>query len=129
MSINQTDDIDKITYIASRGDTDSYIINSAYAIDSNCVLFTNKIKIISTNVYSADMIFGPIKTNLLSENKHQNTWYNILSNALKLTLRVNKHYIKEYEKKIIELQDKEKLSKSLINFKKYPEKEKIFPRN
>lgn len=96
MRINR-DIYTKIVYRASWGDNTGAIVKLVESIDKPHLQFLEKIKSIGTNVYGADIIYGPIKGSIVSNNKRENSWYNILLKAVKITIRANEHFINFFE--------------------------------
>lgn len=92
--------ITKILYIASWSDQDSKLTNAIERINlSRNVDFLSGIKSIDSNVYAADIIWGPVKSEILDKDQHyKNTWYNILKKATMLAIRANAHFLKKIEK-------------------------------
>ena len=109
------DIIAKLHHEASWGDNNDRITSIVDSIDTTTDNFLKKIKTVSTNVYGADIILGPIKSKIVSSRESDNNWYYILKKLLKLSNRVNEYYIAKYEKdllKIRELRDAEEKRKN-----------------
>ena len=103
--------ISQLLYEASWGDKNERLINIIDSLDKSINDFLKRIKSVASNVYPANIIYGPIKDNLVSTNYASNTWYNILKKCLNIAKRVNNIYIKDFERekaKLIKLNEEKR---------------------
>ena len=100
--------ITKITYIASWSDRDFKLTKAIERLLlSRNIDFIDGIKSIDSNVYAADIIWGPVKAEIIDKNKHYtNTWYNVLKKSVMLAIKANNHFLKNIERVEKEIQDK-----------------------
>lgn len=89
--------IAKIHHIASWGDLKNMLYETVKSSKTS-KKFIDKLKIISSNIYGANLVNGPVQGKLLSKNLHKNTWYNILKKAIALSIRANQHAINFIER-------------------------------
>ena len=111
------DIVSKLLYEASYGDLNNRINGIIDSLNTSTDNFLKKIKTVSTNVYGADMIYGPAKGTILSSRDSDNNWYYILKNVLKVTIKANQYYISKYEKEQEKQKEKDEEQEKQTNRK------------